>query len=237
VIALFVLLALLIPSVARGEGEHAPAFSSADAARRYQAASRAFQAQDYDQAITEAQAGNALELRVEFLYLLGQAERMRHNCRKAVEHYEAALAIASSHAQMGAIRIQIARCEKALADEPSPPSSPPAALEPPAATNANDAAMLPPPTTESAAAPRRAWYRDPVGGALFGGGVAVLAVGAGLFGASEAAFHDANVDSQQYADARGMQPMHVAGITLLAVGTGGVLAGVIRYAWVHRHPR
>src|SRR5262249_9505190 len=120
-------LLLRLASVAADEPEKG--FSSPAAAQHYERATRYYEQRDYERTIAEALAGQAIELRPQLFYLLGQAERMRGNCRKAIEYYHAARALAPSPAQSGALRIQIERCHSELgrSPEPAPPTPVPAA--------------------------------------------------------------------------------------------------------------
>ena len=87
---------------------------------------------------------------------------------------------------------------------------------------------------------RKRWYRDALGVSLAGGGVIVVALGAGLFGAGRSWISDANgahdyarfaVDAPRAADGANYEG---AGIGLFAFGGVLIAAATVRLAIVGR---
>jgi tetratricopeptide (TPR) repeat protein len=64
----------------------------------------------FDEAVAELEAGRAIDPRPEFLYSLGQSERKRGDCKRAIEHFQAYLAAVPSLKSSGAVHILIDRC-------------------------------------------------------------------------------------------------------------------------------
>src|SRR5215471_4875654 len=63
----------------------------AEAKRHLEQGLRLYNVQSYDEAIVEFKAGYQIDPRPEFLYSLGQAQRMNHQCTAAIVSYEAFL--------------------------------------------------------------------------------------------------------------------------------------------------
>jgi tetratricopeptide (TPR) repeat protein len=186
----------------------------------------------FDEAIAELRAGYAIDPHPDFLYALGQAERKRGDCKRAVEYYESCLAFLRDPAAARAVQVQIERCR--AQDVTPPPVTP---LPPPVLPPATPPPATPPPVVT---APRpviitHSWYRDPAGGVLVGTGVAALAAGGALVGIAHARGDDAANGYQQYADARNAPALWTGGIVTIAVGGALVLAGVLRYGLHARH--
>jgi tetratricopeptide (TPR) repeat protein len=101
---------ILLATVARAEPEAPPAEMKPEAKAHYDRGIELYTAGHYDEAIVELEAGRALDPRPEFTYSLGQSERKRGNCKVAIEHFQAYLAITTSLKQAGAVHILIDRC-------------------------------------------------------------------------------------------------------------------------------
>ena len=226
-----------------------------DARTHYDRGLKLYQRHAYDDAIAELRAGLAIDPQPEILYALGQAERRRGHCDRAVEYYQSCLALVKDPAAIAAVKVQIERCNvqqgdtKEEAELPGPdpfaPSAPqpartppsarvPAPPQPPPAPALQAPAPVPPATpTAVAPAPRRhRWQRDALGLSLVGVGVAAAATGGALFGVAESRL-DAAADSyQMYADARSAPTLRAVGIGGLALGGVLVVIGVVRLAIV-----
>ena len=213
-IGLSLILLAVLPLRLAGADEKR--FGSPIAAEHYAEASRRYAGADYEHAISEALAGQAIEVRPEFSYLLGQSERMRGNCKKAIEHYQAALALVTTPSQEGVIRVQIERCEHDLAKAPASAPAP-------------DSSSI-----RASVVSNRPWFRDPLGGVLVGVGGASLAAGLGMFGATYGAVHDSTESSSKFLDARSAEPVYAAGISLSAIGGALIVGGIIRYGLLAR---
>jgi tetratricopeptide (TPR) repeat protein len=211
----------------------------------------------YDDAIAELRAGLAIDPQPEILYALGQAERRRGHCDRAVEYYQSCLALVKDPVAAAAVKVQIERCNVAQGDNkeeaeqlpgpdpfaPGAPQPPPNAAPPPAtepapappapALQATPPVQAPAPTTVASAPPRRArWQHDALGLSLLGAGAAVAITGGVLFGVAESRLDAAGDGYQQYADARSAPTLRAVGIGGLALGGVLVVVGVVRLALV-----
>lgn len=226
-----------------------------DARTHYDRGLKLYQRHQYDDAITELRAGLAIDPQPEILYALGQAERRRGHCDRAVEYYQSCLALVKDPAAVAAVKVQIERCNVQQGDtreeaeqlpgpDPFAPNAPPAPPAPspqpapapssPPAPALQAPAPVPPATSTAVApAPRRArWQRDALGLSLVGVGIAAAATGGVLFGVAESRLDAAGGSYQQYADARNAPTLQAVGIGGLAVGGVLVVVGVVRLAIV-----
>jgi tetratricopeptide (TPR) repeat protein len=137
-----------------------------------------FEQQRYTRAIAEFQRGYAVEPRREFLFALGQAERLQGNCAGAVIYYRKFLSRNPPARQVDATWAHIGRCDRELTSAreraaPAPRPSPPLAV---AAT-----------AVQPVDAPTRPWYRDPIGTSLLGASVVSAGTSLALFVAASGA--------------------------------------------------
>jgi tetratricopeptide (TPR) repeat protein len=218
--------------------------------------------QRYDEAIVELRAGLAIDPQPDLLYALGQAERRRGNCKRAVDYYQSCLALVKDPASVAALRVQIERCrveqdeDARIARPPDEATAPPAAApttatspspseHPPASTPADtmpkESAALPesddddsatPPVAATVRARPRPWYRDSVGWTLTASGVAAIAAGGALVGVARARLDASNDSYQSYADAQTAPALWTGGIVALSVGGAILIGGIIRLAVV-----
>jgi tetratricopeptide (TPR) repeat protein len=77
--------------------------------------------------------------------------------------------------------------------------------------------------------PQRPWWKDPLAPALLGSGVALVAVGGGLWGAANGVIGAADVDYENFEAAHGVGNQRLAGVVLLSVGAAAAVAGAARY--------
>lgn len=195
----------------------------------YEKAIELYNAEDFDAAAEEANAGLVIEEHETLLFILAQAERQRGNCVEAVEILTKFIEVTQSED-----RRQNGLAVKALCAEELAEIARKAELERQAAEEAEAEAEAaaeptpPPPTTE----PVRPWYRDPLGGALVGvGGAAVLAGGAVLVTAA-VLDPEAASDYGTFDERRQLRPKLLlaggltAGIGAL-VGVGGAVRWVV----------
>lgn len=117
----------------------------AEGRRHFARGNTLYQQGRYDEAVTELQAGYAVDPKPDFLYAIGQAERKRGDCKAAIRYYQQYVDSGQSPQRTVAVLVQIDRCKQELAAAPSQSSRPPAATSEPAAT--------PPPTTPTPAPP------------------------------------------------------------------------------------
>lgn len=195
-----------------------------------QRAEAAFAAGDYDQAATAAAEAYAATDDPKYLYAQAQAERFGGRCEQAIEHYLEFIASVPTSAATLAAQDNIAECEAVLGrTKPEPEPVEPLAAEPAAA-----------PPADEPEPPRTHWARDPLGGALVGAGVAVLAIGGGLYG-------QAHLDARAARQAQDVLTYgeHIdraytlsrVGLPLMITGGALVVGGVVRWAVVARRLR
>jgi len=187
----------------------------------------------YDEAIDAFQRGYELSARADFLYALGQAQRMKGDCRAAIASYRAYLRTAPSERAAAPARQNLDRCERELAN--APPSSPPApaAVEP----------ATPPAPTIVVVTPKPRVRDDRAAAILAGLGGAALVSGAVLWGVGESgarSLADATTYDQFAAhghEAATFDGERIGGIVAVAVGGALVTVAVGRWAWLSRHRR
>jgi tetratricopeptide (TPR) repeat protein len=180
----------------------------------------------YDEAIAAFQRGYELDARADFLYALGQAQRMSGDCKAAAASYRAYLRTAPAERAAAPARQNLERCEQQLAGAPAP-----AVVEP-------TAALVTP-----AAPPPRRWRDDRAAGLLCGLGAAALVAGGALWGVGENGARTL-ADASRYdqfaaraADGDAFERERTAGIVTVAVGGALVTAAVARWIWVARSKR
>jgi hypothetical protein len=158
-------------------------------------------------------------------HLFGRAQALRRagNCKAAIDVFEQFIEAGPPEPDIREAEAVIKDCREILGEEAAPEPPPPS---PPVV----DAQPQPPPP------PRPKWWRDPAGGALLGGGLAVAGVGAALYGVSFGRANDRPGESEmQWEDRRqSVRTLSATGITLLAVGGALIVGAVIRYAVVAR---
>lgn len=191
---------------------------------------RSYAVGHYDEAIASFQRGYELEPRADFLYALGQAQRMKGDCRAAVASYRAYLRTSPPERSAAPARQNLDRCERELANAPPPvaPAPPPAVVDRP---------TPPPPPLPP---PRR--VRDDRAAAVLAGiGGAALVTGAVLWGVGESGARSL-ADAATYdqyaahgADAAVYDRERLAGIITLAVGGAAVVVAVARWSWLATH--
>jgi tetratricopeptide (TPR) repeat protein len=193
---------------------------------------RSYAVGQYDEAIAAFRQGYELEPRADFLYALGQAQRMQGDCRAAAASYRAYLRTSPAERSAAPARENLKRCEAQIAAAPPPVPQPTPVVTPPP----------PPPVVQSPPVelPRRRWYRDTAGDVLGGLGVAALATGGALWGVGEAGVRSL-VDASQYGQfaarlGQGDTFDHerTAGIVTFAIGGALTAAAIIRWAVVAR---
>ena len=141
-------IALVVAVVALAGPVHAQSDAArAEAKRHFDQGIRLYNVQSYDEAIVEFKAGYQIDPRPEFLYALGQAQRMNHQCKAAIVSYEAFLRTSPAAKQEEAARRQIDVCRTELAAAPAAAAGQP--TPPPASDRAD--AVAPPPASAAAA--------------------------------------------------------------------------------------
>jgi tetratricopeptide (TPR) repeat protein len=119
-LALVVLASLLcLPQLARAQ--------SADrrADEQLNRGQKLFREGKYPDAIEELRAGYVMSPQPRFLYALGQAYRLNHQCTEAVKAYRDFIASGPSHSQVQAAEQNVQRCAEedptSVREEPKPP--------------------------------------------------------------------------------------------------------------------
>ncbi|HMF44127.1 MAG TPA: hypothetical protein VKQ32_25815 [Polyangia bacterium] len=118
---------------------------AAEAKRHFEQGLRLYNVQSYDEAIGEFKTGYQIDPRPEFLYALGQAQRMNHQCKAAIVSYEAFLRSGPAAKQEAAAHDQIAACRAELATTAPLPGAPAAGPPPSAPPSDGATAIAPPP--------------------------------------------------------------------------------------------
>jgi hypothetical protein len=203
-----------------------------EAKRHLDAGLRAFAVQDYAKAIAEFQVGFEIDPRREFLYALGQAERMSGDCTKAIRSYDSFLLTNPPDRQAEPARQNLKRCQEELTAKtpaPAPTAPTPAAVAAPAPV---ESSPPPPVVITTAPPPPRPWYADGWGDALVGGGVVALVVGGMVWmGASDdiAAAHSSSSYPDFASHADGAETRQTIGVVTMIAGGALVAGGIVRY--------
>jgi tetratricopeptide (TPR) repeat protein len=166
-----VVLVLVALAAANGRAEP-PARLKPEARIHLDRGLKLYQRQKYDEAIDELREGLAIDPQPDLLYALGQAERKRGHCERAIEYYRSCLALVKDASAAAALRVQIERCRVEQGEsaatttattpsaptESTPPESPPQETPPGAApqTPANAPPASPPNAPRASPPPTQA---------------------------------------------------------------------------------
>ena len=229
------ILVVTLAGVARAQ----PATMKPAARAHLQRGLKLYQQEQYDAAIAELREGLAIDPQPDILYALGQTERKRGDCARAVEYYQSCLALVKDPAAAAAVKVQIERCrvagdghEHTFEVEPFPMTVAPPAPPPPVQAVAPAVVQAPPPPP-----PRRPAWRDPLGAGTVALGLGGIVTGGVLVGLAKARLDLAGDSYQHYSDARGWPGVWIGGIVTLGV-SGAILAlGATRYAVVGARAR
>jgi tetratricopeptide (TPR) repeat protein len=194
----------------------ARADDKSDAAARYEKGLELYTAKEYPKAIGELKAAYDLDDKPEYLYALAQAVRLSGNCVGALPLYKEFLDKFPTHELAAPARDLVKLCEESV----KPPEPPAPATAPP------------PPKPAPVPDDRRAWWKDPIGGALVGTGAVALGVGVTFWILSSSSEKDAQAADtyQDYKDhIEKAQSRRTIAIASLVAGTALVGGGVARY--------
>jgi hypothetical protein len=193
-----------------------------------------YQHEDYDAALRELLAGQAIDARPEFYFALGQVERKLGNCKKAIAYYEVYLDHTRTPDQERAAQHGIEQCRALSPDsKPEPASPPPAAAPAPALAPAEvaPARSTPEPLSpqlmalaQAGARPRSHAWLD---GTLVGGGLASVLTGSLLLWHYHGLFEDAHKSYDGYQAASDAGWQRTFGWAAVSVGGAAVLGGVV----------
>ena len=176
---------------------------------------------EYAAAAQALGASYKLEEDVETLFAWAQTERKLENCEKATELYAKLLEADMPAENKAVVREKFDECQKILAAQaPAQPPPPPVQPRQP---------DPPPPPAESA----RAWWKDPVGGALVGVGVIGLGVGTVFLVQARSADKD-KATAPTYGEFQALedkaQSRGKLGVAMLIGGGVLVTGGIVWYA-------
>lgn len=159
--------------------------------------------------------------------LFGRAQALRRagSCAAAIDVFEEFIAAAPPAADAEAAQGSIDECRAILEahSDPTVDPPPPDPIDEPIA----------PPTT-----PAPKWHRDVTGGVLLGSGLAIVAVGAALYGTSFSLADERGGTEQAYESrTRRVRTFSATGAGLM-IGGGMVIVGaIVRYAVVAKRQR
>jgi len=237
--------------------------AKAKAREHYNAGERAFHLGDFQRAITEWRESYDASGEPVLLFNIGQAYRQLGDYKQALFLYNQFLS-ASSDAKAARQRKiaqeKIAELEPLIAAQQKAQQSPPTGTAPaqtesttsakaasgenkpsPGSGDASHGSNAEPAKTSSELRSRRPPYQNPLGWALVGGGVATLAVGAGL--AARGADLAGQINSAPSLVAQmdlqsSSNTYRNAGVALLAIGGAVAVAGAVVFIVdAHRHSR
>lgn len=203
-----------------GRSAHADRRSTAD--RHLERGLEHFEQERYARAIEQFQRGYAVEPRREFLFALGQAERLKGNCAGAVIYYRQFLSRNPPARQVDATWAHIGSCDKELSSARELARPAPRAAPPPRAVASS---------VQPAGAPMRPWYRDPIGTSLLGASLVSAGTSLALFVSASSARDSARLaptydDFAELADrARTRRNLGI---------TAGLAAGALAGAAIYR---
>ena len=190
-----------------------------------------FQRGSYAEAIEQFEKAHALDPVAEDFFNIGQAERLRGDCRAALRAYEAYLEGNPEPARQEVTRMNVARCEATLAaSEPSPPVRP--RPDAPPATSLRPRSDAPANVSLRPDAAPQVWYRDRLAGVLAGAGLVGLAGSATLWVLADARTRAAN-DAESLADHRrradSAATLRTGSIVVAGVGAALLAGAAYRY--------
>jgi hypothetical protein len=201
----------------------------ADAKAAFDAGVAAYTKGDYAGASEALGKSYGLEADIETLFAWAQTERKLEHCDKATELYNKLLQIDMPAENKAVVLTKLDECKQILAAQPKPePQVPP----PPVTHDPVPPPVEHPPSSDEP----RAWWKNPVGGALVGVGVVGLGVGGVFLVQARSADHD-KANAPTYGEFRTLEA-RASSRGKLGMGAligGGVLvgAGIVWYA-THR---
>ena len=210
-----------------------------EAMQAFTDAQAAFNAQNFEEASRLLEKAYMIEPKMDLLYPWAQAERNLGNCDVAIDLYQQFLDAGAEGQFAEAAQQNIDRCKEEVGEEeeeefiPAPTGDP---LEDDPLEEEPEPEPEPEPVKEKDDQPKtKKWYADPVGGVLFGVGLAGVGVGAGLLGvagstargADDAATNDGYLEERDRAT-----KFRNGGAIVLSIGGALLVGAIIRYAIV-----
>ena len=210
----------LIVAITLASGSAAAAPESAEARAHFDRGVAAYTKGDFAGAAEALGKSYAAEADEETLFAWAQTERKLGRCDKAIELYGKLLAMNLPAENKQAINVQIGECKEIIAEEKAAAEIQPVKPEQPIETT--------PASPEG-----RAWWKDPVGGALVGIGAIGLGVGVVFLVQARSADEDkasaATYPEYEVLDDRA-QSRGQLGVIGAISGGALVTAGIIWYA-------
>ena len=227
-----VLLALAWPSSARAEPKDPVA---RDFLEQGQAA---VARDDYDAAADFYQKALEIEREPKALYLLGQVEFLRQDCRASVSYFKQVREFDVGPGVESAMQPYLVECAERMAAEPveqpaeevvEEPDEEPVVEEPDEEPEAEDEPAI-------GEEPRR-WYQDPLGDTLVGVGAAAAAAGGSLLIVAQLQQNGATTYGDLEGRVDGIDRMRIAGGATLGAGGALLIGGIVRWAVVSRRAK
>jgi tetratricopeptide (TPR) repeat protein len=242
------LLAALLAALLATPASGAPAETPLDpeAKQHLDRALGLYQEGDYPAAIEAFKAGYAIDPRRDFLYAWAQAERLSGDCVTATELYKRFITLSASGMQVAAAEQGLELCAREIKEQRERAAQRDAEAEAAAAAaqaerEAEDRARAEAQAQAEARAEAerdraRRFYRDPLGGALLGGGLALGLTGGALLTAAHIK-QSQLLDAPTYGDfaanyddvVGGARSLRIAGGALLGPCVALIAGGVARW--------
>lgn len=215
----------------------------AEAKRRFEAGSKAYELGEYSRAIDEYTKSYELSRKPLLLFDLGQCYRKLGDNAKALHFYRQYVEAAPTGRFRNEADGQIVELEALLVREEKVKSAPPngVASEPERATPA--ASQTPAAATTQVAEPaavtyRSPWYRSAAGWVLVGAGVGLAGAGGGVIGQSVAYENEAgsaDTLSARRSAHEQIVPWRIGGAVTLGVGVALIVSGAVVFGVKSRH--
>jgi hypothetical protein len=233
-------LALVLAAAPLAVWAQAP--TNAEAKKHLEQGLRYFNVQSYFEAIDEFRKGYEIDPAPDFLYALGQAQRLSGDCAKANLSYQAFLRSRPAAKRAAPAQQNIARCMEELAHSSTPPApATPAAPEPTPTAPAQErppppqppppvllpAPAVPPPAATSVES-GSPWYTDGIGDGLAILGAASAVTGLVLLGVGASQVSSANTagsNATSYSAFASSAQSASSGDTLQKAGVAVAIAG------------
>ena len=248
--------AILLVALLAGTASAAPKKKAAK--KEFDKGVAAYTKGDFAAAADAFSKSNAIETDIDALFAWAQSERKLDHCDKALELYTKLLAMDMPAENKEAIKVQVGECKDILGQAPAktektektekvektekaektektekaPDPTPPPATPPTTDTSSPPIESQPSPSAPQAPE-GRAWWKDPVGGALVGAGAVGVGLGVVFLVQGSAAESDAKAamsyDDYVALDDRAKSRGQLGVVSLVA---GGALAagGIVWYA-------
>lgn len=223
--------------------------SNPEAQAKLREAQEAFAAEDFDAAAAAVESAYFIEPKPMLLYPWAQAERSRGDCAAAVELYRRFLA-SDPAAELATVATEnMERCQEQLDEAAAEDDDEVVAIidddddtedeivEEDPIEEAPQPQPVAAPTEEDNPPKAKAWYLDPVGGALAGVGLVGVGAGVGLLAvASSKAKGASDQDSHTgyRGEVDGATSLRNGGAAALSIGAALLVGGAVRYALVAR---